>query len=38
MKRNYVAPTIALLLVQDDAIRTSTPETYEGFDKAWITD
>ena len=38
MKRNYVAPTIALLLIRDDAIRTSNPETLVGFDKAWITD
>lgn len=37
MKSNYVAPTIALLLVQDDAIRTSNPETYDGFDKGWIS-
>lgn len=37
MKRNYVAPQIALLLMQDDAIRTSTPETCEGFEKGWIS-
>ena len=37
MKRNYVAPTIALLLMQDDAIRTSNPETLEVFDKGWLS-
>ena len=37
MKSNYVAPKIALLLIEDDAIRTSTPETYDGFDKGWIS-
>ena len=38
MKSNYVTPQVILNVFNEDVITASTPETYDGFDRAWITD
>ena len=38
MKSNYVTPQVIFNVFNEDVITASTPETYDGFDRAWITD
>ena len=36
MKSNYVTPKVIVKVFYKDVITASTPETTEGFDKAWL--
>lgn len=36
MKNNYETPRVIVNVFYEDVITTSTPETTEGFEKAWL--
>ena len=36
MKSNYAPPKVIVNVFYEDVITASTPETTEGFEKAWI--